>query len=378
MELGFPMQPIRRAVIDVGTNSVKLLVADVDGREIWPVSEQSQQTRLGHGFYETHRLQPEAIAATARAVSGFAAAAREAQAASIRTIATSAAREALNRDELTSAIEQASGVKVEVISGEQEAVLGFQGVTTDPQLAQGPVLLMDVGGGSAQFVFGCDGRAQFSHSFPLGSVRLLETLPCSDPPKPAELAACRAWLKDFLNKEVRPRLQEGGARCPQRAESEQTGPDGGVSGTATRRAGDSAPYLYKAQLVGVGGTASILGCMEAELTKFDRVRLEATHLPAARVSWHLEQLWRLPLEQRKLIVGLPKNRADIILMGVAIYQTVMEIFGFLDLRISTRGLRFAALLHGDLKRQRAPATLPSGQDAAPCPEGPSQHCSKSS
>ena len=104
------------------------------------------------------------------------------------------------------------------------------------------------------------------------------------------------------------------------------------------------------QLVGVGGTASILGCMEAGLTKFDRVRLEATRLPAARVSWHLERLWSLPLEQRKQIVGLPKNRADIILMGVAIYQAVMETFDFPDLRISTRGLRFAALLQSDPQR----------------------------
>ena len=189
------MQPIRRAVIDVGTNSVKLLVADVDGREIRPVCEQSHQTRLGQGFYETHRLQAEAIDATAKAVAAFAATAREAQAASIRVIATSAAREAVNRDELTSAIEQASGLKVNVISGEEEATLGFQGVTTDPQLAQGSLLLLDVGGGSAQFVFGRDGQPQFRHSFPLGSVRLMETMPCSDPPKPAELAACRQWLR---------------------------------------------------------------------------------------------------------------------------------------------------------------------------------------
>ena len=73
--------------------------------------------------------------------------------------------------------------------------MGFQGVTTDPQLAQGPLLLMDVGGGSTQFMFGRDGHADFSHSFPLGSVRLLETIPCSDPPKPAELAACRAMAE---------------------------------------------------------------------------------------------------------------------------------------------------------------------------------------
>ena len=96
--------------------------------------------------------------------------------------------------------------------------------------------------------------------------------------------------------------------------------------------------------MGVGGTASILGCMEAGLETFDRARIEATRLSAARVSWHLERLWSLPLEQRKAIVGLPKNRADVILMGVAVYYAVMEAFGFRELRLSTRGLRFAALM----------------------------------
>jgi exopolyphosphatase/guanosine-5'-triphosphate,3'-diphosphate pyrophosphatase len=339
------MQPIRRAVIDVGTNSVKLLVADVAGREVRPVVEQSKQTRLGHGFYETHRLQAEAIDATAKAIAGFATLAREAHAVSIRVLATSAAREALNRDELTSAIEQTSGLKVDVISGEQEADLGFQGVTTDPQLAPAPLLLLDVGGGSAQFVVGRNGRVQFRHSFPLGSVRLLETFPCSDPPKPAELAACRQWLAGFLQREVSPKLLP---------EIRNGGPKLGIaqSPRAPAAPGSTAAVL----LVGVGGTASILGCMEAELTTFDRARLEATRLTAARVSWHLERLWSLPLEQRKNIVGLPKNRADIILMGVAIYQAVMETFNFPELRISTRGLRFAALMQADPELQpQAPA-----------------------
>ena len=112
------------------------------------------------------------------------------------------------------------------------------------------------------------------------------------------------------------------------------------------------------QLVGVGGTASILGCMETGLQTFDRARIEATRLSAARVSWHLERLWSLPLEQRKKIVGLPKNRADVILMGVAIYHAVMEEFGFRELRLSTRGLRFAALMQPKLEsppRPSAPA-----------------------
>jgi exopolyphosphatase / guanosine-5'-triphosphate,3'-diphosphate pyrophosphatase len=338
------MHPTRRAVVDVGTNSVKLLVAEVDGREIRPVCEQSHQTRLGQGFYETHRLRAEAIQATAEAVAAFADIARAEQATSIRVIATSAAREALNRDELTSAIERASGLKVDVISGEQEAELGFQGVTTDAQLAQRPLLLMDVGGGSAQFVFGCDGRLQFRQSFPLGAVRLLETLPCSDPPKPSELAACRQWLKEFLQREVWPKVgrEIGGGR------HEEPGDQSLLTSIlrSTATTDGSAPTVAggELQLVGVGGTATILGCMEAELAAFDRARIEATHLSAARVSWHLERLWGMPLEQRKRIVGLPSNRADVILMGAAIYQAVMQFFGFPELRISTRGLRFAALL----------------------------------
>jgi len=328
-----PMEPIRRAVIDVGTNSVKLLVADVAGREVQPVCEQSKQTRLGHGFYEAHRLKPEAIAATATAVADFAAMARQAQAASIRVIATSAAREAVNHEELTAAIEHAAGLKVEVISGDQEADWGFQGVTTDPQLAQAPLLLMDVGGGSTQFTLGREGHARFRHSFPLGSVRLLETIPCSDPPEPAELAACRQWLKGFLQKEVRPKL------LPEMGDS-KSGLEADQSLLLSVATGSGG----RVQLVGVGGAATIVGCMEAKLETFERARIEATRLSAARVTWHLERLWSLPLEERKETIGLPKNRADVILMGVAVYHGVMEEFGFRELRISTRGLRFAAVM----------------------------------
>ena len=329
------MENICRAVIDVGTNSVKLLVADVAGHEVRPIIEQSKQTRLGHGFYETHRLKPEAIAATATAVARFVALASEARATSIRVFATSAAREAVNREELTTAVERASGLRVEVISGEQEADWGFQGVTSDPELAQTPLLLTDVGGGSAQFILGRDGGKLIRHSFPLGSVRLLETFPCSDPPTPAELAACRQWLKDFLRKEVRPKLNRVMG-------DSKSGLKAGQSVHTSAAMGEGGEM----QLVGVGGTATILGCMEAKLEAFDRARIEATRLSVGRVSWHLERLWSLPLEARKETVGLPKNRADVILMGVAIYQAVMEEFGFRELRISTRGLRFAAVMDG--------------------------------
>src|SRR5476649_730527 len=201
------METVRRAVIDVGTNSIKLLVADVRGRDVQPVHEESRQTRLGRGFYETHRLQPETVAHTAEAVWEFAEIAREKNASSVRVIATSAARDAVNPTDLTSSIERASGLKTEIISGAREAEWAFQGVATDLELAKTPLLLLDVGGGSTEFIVGQGENKHFSHSFPLGTVRLMEKFPHGDPPTRTEFNSCRDWLKNFLRHEVRPQLE---------------------------------------------------------------------------------------------------------------------------------------------------------------------------
>jgi exopolyphosphatase / guanosine-5'-triphosphate,3'-diphosphate pyrophosphatase len=313
------MGPVRRAVIDVGTNSIKLLVADVSGRDVRPVHEESRQTRLGRGFYETHRLQPEAVACTAEAVWEFAQTARERNSDSIRVIATSAARDAANPGDLTSAIRRASDLKVEIISGEQEAEWVFQGVTTDAELAKAPLLLLDVGGGSTEFILGQGEHKHFARSFPLGTVRLMEKFPHSDPPTRGEFNACRDWMRDFLQNEVRPKL------------------DPALRREARSSSGDI-------QLVGTGGTTSILARIQSKLDRYDRERIEATRLSLEQVKSHRRRLWRLPLAGRKEITGLPKLRADVILTGVVIYEMVMAEFGFQQLRVSTRGLRFAAVM----------------------------------
>jgi exopolyphosphatase / guanosine-5'-triphosphate,3'-diphosphate pyrophosphatase len=315
------MQPVRRAVIDVGTNSIKLLVADVSGRDVRPVHEESRQTRLGRGFYETHRLQPDTIAHTAEAVWEFANTAREKNSDSIRVIATSAARDAVNPGDLTSAIERVSDLKVEIISGEREAGWVFKGVTTDAALAQAPLLLLDVGGGSTEFILGQGEHKHFARSFPLGTVRLMEKFPHSDPPTRGEFNACRDWLKSFLRTEVRPQIDP-----------------------ALRR--EARTCSGEIQLVGTGGTTSILARMENQLDRFDRDRIEATRLSFPKIVAHRRRLWRLPLAGRKETPGLPKLRADVILTGVLIYEAVMKEFGFEQLRVSTRGLRFAAVMDG--------------------------------
>lgn len=312
------MESVRRAVIDVGTNSVKLLVADVRGQSAQPVYEESRQTRLGKNFYETRRLQPDAISKTAEAVAGFAQIAREKNSTSIRVIATSAARDAENPGDLISAIERTCGLKMEIISGEREATWAFQGVTANPDFTQTPLLLLDVGGGSTELILGRGSKTHFAESFPLGTVRLLEKFPHGDPPSKSEFSECRDWIQNFLRTEISPKLRPA-------LERENPG---------------------AVQIVGTGGTATILAKTELKLEHFDRERIETVRLPLKKIQSQCEHLWNLPLAQRREISGLPKSRADVILTGILIYECVMREFGFAELRVSTRGLRFAAVMEG--------------------------------
>jgi exopolyphosphatase / guanosine-5'-triphosphate,3'-diphosphate pyrophosphatase len=309
------MQPTRRAVIDVGTNSVKLLVAEVAGQVVNPVWEEGNQTRLGEGFYRAHLLQPLAVRRTAAAVREFTAKARAQGARTIRLIATSAARDARNPADLAQAVQEQSGLRLEIISGEQEAEWAYLGVTTDPAFAGRRLLIMEVGGGSTQFILGQGGYRAFQKSFPVGAVRLLERFLPSDPPLPSELKNCRDWLQTFMTEQAKPSFDAM-----------------------------AEPGLAGTWLVGTGGTAAILARMEIGLDSYDRERIEAVRLgPGAFTRWVL-RLWSASLAERKRIPGLPPPRADVILTGAAIYEAAMLHFGFPELRVSTRGLRFAAAL----------------------------------
>lgn len=306
----------RRAVIDIGTNSIKLLVGDVRRGIIHPVDERSEQTRLGAGFYETHVLQPMTISRTASAVARFVAMSRELDASAIRVIATSAARDAKNPQDLTEAVRRACGQRVEIISGDQEAEWVYRGVTTDECFHGRPLLILDVGGGSTEFILGDHDRHTFRQSFAMGSVRLLEKLRPHDPPAIQDLADCREWLRKFFQHQVGPAMS--GALAP-----------------AVRS---------RVTLVGTGGTTTILARVEKRLADFAREDIDGTCLSRARILETMVHLWSLPVSERRKIQGLPSNRADVIIMGVAIYEAVMQHLQFDELRVSTRGLRFGAML----------------------------------
>jgi len=306
--------PNRRAAIDVGTNSVKLLVADVFGHAVQPLFERTCQTRLGAGFYPDKRLTVPAIARTAEVVGDFASKARRFGANPIRVLATSAAREAQNADELASAIRQSSGLDMEILSGDREAELAFVGVASSPRIAGSTLFLIEVGGGSTQFVVGRPPVPSFRCSLPVGAVRLLQSVSPSEPPTPADQVRCQAAVRSALEGRGTQKLRAALASLP------------------------SAP-----EAVASGGTATVLGAMHQSVAGFDRDKIESAVLMQNDLHEWLDRLWSLPLSERRQIPGLPPERADVILTGASILEGAMACFELPSLRISTRGLRFGAV-----------------------------------
>jgi exopolyphosphatase/guanosine-5'-triphosphate,3'-diphosphate pyrophosphatase len=179
-------------------------------------------------------------------------------------------------------------------------------------------LLLDVGGGSTELILGRGGHRHFARSFPLGTVRTIESVPHGDPPTASELAACQQRIGAFIRAEVWPVLEK--ALCQERARA-----------------------VEPIRLAATGGTATILAAMEAGLTTFDRDRIEAVRLTSGIVQQWVDRLWALPLSSRRQVPGLPPARADVILAGVVIIEAILRQFGFDHLQVSTRGLRHAAL-----------------------------------
>ncbi len=302
---------MRRGVIDIGTNSVKLFVADVRDGEISPHLETSRQTRLGQGLYDANQLQPGPIRATIDAVRELLDLAKRHDCNDTRIIATSAVREAANAGEFLDALAQPTSV----LSGDDEARLAFDGVHSCPRLANRPALVVDVGGGSTEFIAGDASGMRHHKSLPLGSVRLMECHTVSDPPTTGERLAVRDSIETCL---------AGAALLELRGHLGALGPP-------------------PVTLIGTGGMASLFAKMELADDGYDRDRMEAVKLPLAQVTALRERLWNLPLAKRRTIIGLPSNRADVALFGSLIYEQLMRELGFAALRISTRGLRFGAL-----------------------------------
>ncbi len=289
---------MRRAVIDIGTNTIKLLVADVRDHQIFPVISKDTTTRLGEGVDETRHLSRVAIVRTVQAITNYAAAAREHGAIDILALTTCAARDADNRQDFLDAVRANTGLEVGIITGQREAELIFRGVSSDPTFARNRLLVMDIGGGSAEFILGRNSKIERLQSLPLGAVRLTEKFP--------EFADLAEFLRTTLHRELAP-LQAGQA---------------GFDDT---------------RLVATGGTNTTLvrmlkGHVDHATFTLDEVRALVMRLNA------------MPLAERKKVSGLRPERADIIVAGGAVVLFAMETLAVYELTVSIRNLRYGALL----------------------------------
>jgi exopolyphosphatase / guanosine-5'-triphosphate,3'-diphosphate pyrophosphatase len=300
----------RYATIDVGTNSVLLLVADrqPDGRFL-AVQERAEITRLGRGVDKSRRLSPEGMEATLQVLSDFSAEARRLGTEAIAVSATSAARDAENGAEFLAAARERAGVTVDIISGELEAQLSFTSAYADfGREAAGPLVVVDIGGGSTEFIYGdTQGRVAFRHSFDVGSVRMTERYVHSDPPSAEDRTRVEFHLRETFSA-LPP--------CP---------PD--------------------ALLVGIAGTVTTLFTVQHAIDPYDAARVQGGTLTRTELEALVDKLCRLPLAERQKLPGLQPKRADVIPSGALILLESMRALGLERCRVSDRGLRWGLLAH---------------------------------
>ncbi|AGC47618.1 Ppx/GppA family phosphatase [Myxococcus stipitatus DSM 14675] len=300
----------RFATIDVGTNSVLLLVAErtPEGR-FEPVLERAEITRLGRGVDATRRLSAEGMEATLSVLESFAREAREAGAQDIAVSATSAARDASNGPEFLAAAKARAGVTVEIISGQMEAELSFAAVHADfASESAGPLLVLDIGGGSTEFIYGNPaGHVDFRHSFDVGAVRMTERFVSSDPLSSENRARIQAHLRDTFK------------ALP--------------------------PPPPDAALVGVAGTVTTLYAVQHAIDPYVAERVHGGSLSLGELTALVDRLCQMPVEERRTLPGMQPKRADVIPAGALILLESVKALGLEGCRVSDRGLRWGLLAH---------------------------------
>jgi exopolyphosphatase / guanosine-5'-triphosphate,3'-diphosphate pyrophosphatase len=292
---------VRVAAIDCGTNSIRLLVADLDSStgELVDVERTMEIVRLGRGVDQTGRLAPEALTATFAACDRYAATIADLGAERVRFVATSASRDAENRQEFVDGVLARVGVAPEVVPGSVEADLSFAGATRElAARAAGPYLVVDIGGGSTEFVLGSE-RPEASLSVDVGCVRMTERHLVSDPPTPAEVSAARRDIE-----------------------------------AAVDRAAAAVPFGEARTLVGLAGSVTTVAAMAAGLPEYDASVTHHYRLPAARVHELATELLAMPRAQRALVPVMHPGRVDVIGAGALILSVIVERVGLPEALVS--------------------------------------------
>jgi len=306
----------RVAAVDLGTNSTRLLVADVDGDRLEEVSRRLTITRLGEGVDERRRLLPTAIARVRNCLTDYRRELEALGAEQTLCIATSSARDAENGEAFLGEIEWSYGFTTRLLTGTEEAAMMIRGLRSG-RPALDDVLVVDIGGGSTELVLATAGEVAFSTSLDVGCVRLTERFLRTDPPSQPELAAAGAYVRSLL------------------------------------------PELEARTAIGVAGTITTLATLDLGDDAYDPSRTHGHRLPRASVEAELVRLAALTTEERRAIPAIEPGRAPVIVAGIVVLREIMTVYGLDEIEVSERDVLHGAAL--------AAAELPEPEEGAAPP-----------
>lgn len=282
---------MRVAAIDCGTNSIRLLIADIDGSNFREVVRDMEIVRLGQGVDQTGQFHPDAIARTLAAVDKFAAEIAKRGVEKIRFCATSATRDATNRHLFVDGVRQRLGIELEVISGDEEAALSFAGAIKDLAPSNGPFLVVDIGGGSTEFVFGTS-TVEAARSVNIGCVRMTERHFASDPVTTAQLELARTDIQ-----------------------------------AAIAQAAAIVPITKAKTLVAVAGTATTVAAAALNLPEYDRDAIHLSRISAQQTHDAATMFATKTREQRLSLGYMHPGRVDVIAAGSLVLSEIMKATG---------------------------------------------------
>jgi len=282
---------MRVAAIDCGTNSIRLLIADIDGINFREVVRDMEIVRLGQGVDETGQFHPDAIARTLAAVDKFAAEIAKRGVEKIRFCATSATRDATNRHLFVDGVRERLGIELEVITGEEEAALSFAGAIKDLDPTNGPFLVVDIGGGSTEFVFGTS-TVEAARSVNIGCVRMTERHFASDPATAQQIELARTDIQ-----------------------------------AAIAQAAAVVPITKAKTLVAVAGTATTVAAAALELPEYDRYVIHLSRITAQQTHDAATMFATSNREQRLALGYMHPGRVDVIAAGSLVLSEIMKATG---------------------------------------------------
>ena len=309
----------RYASIDIGSQTIRLLIADCDAETLYPIEHHREIVQLGSNMHSNARLQPDRIELSLACIKRFCERARAIKADTIMAVATACVRRAKNKQDFITQVQQTCGILPEIIDGQQEAQLSRAGVQAVLPNHDGPQVIVDIGGGSTELSFLVSGYFKQSWSLRCGVIAPTEQFLHTDPPGSMEIEAVKTW--------IRAGFESGGMQNP------------------LSKSGASPVIIATA------GTATTLAAMDLKLRDYEPARINGHRLSCTTINALLQSMLKLPLKIRSELAGLERGRADVIIPGALILQHVLDLFSCTSCTICDSGLLEGIIIqHASLKK----------------------------